>query len=223
MTTIDDFYANLKDLPKPYHDDGKGRVIYHGDCRSILPLIPEGFVDLVLTDPPYGIGFKYESHDDSPQLWRELMDNVVPIIRELSPLVVMPSCAIKMLPWWYSNHQPDWLIAWYKGSPGHASHVGFNDWEPHLVWGKPKRPMHDYFQTKCGFELKGHPCPKPVEWAKWLAMRCCSDNETILDPFMGSGTTLRAAKDLGRYAIGIEIEEKYCEIAAGRLAQDVLF
>ena len=71
-------------------------------------------------------------------------------------------------------------------------------------------------------EIEGHPCPFPVS----LAVRCIAattaSGETVLDPFMGSGTTLRAAKDLGRKAIGIEIEERYCEIAAKRLSQEVL-
>ena len=64
-----------------------------------------------------------------------------------------------------------------------------------------------------------HPCQKPVALMRWCLSFC---DGTILDPFMGSGTTLRAAKDLGRQAIGIEIEEKYCEIAANRLRQKVL-
>ena len=70
-------------------------------------------------------------------------------------------------------------------------------------------------------EKNGHPCPKPIN--AWKSIMCNSSLEghTILDPFMGSGTTLRAAKDLGRKAIGIEIDEKYCEIAAKRMAQEV--
>jgi site-specific DNA-methyltransferase (adenine-specific) len=67
----------------------------------------------------------------------------------------------------------------------------------------------------------GHPCPKPeIEW-RWLVNKVCMPGETVIDPFMGSGTTLRCAKDLGLKAIGIEIEERYCEIAAKRLEQEV--
>ena len=66
-----------------------------------------------------------------------------------------------------------------------------------------------------------HPSEKPIALMRWC-IELYPDAQTILDPFMGSGTTLRAAKDLGRKAIGIEIEEKYCEIAANRLRQEVL-
>ncbi|KKL63016.1 hypothetical protein LCGC14_2179420, partial [marine sediment metagenome] len=68
----------------------------------------------------------------------------------------------------------------------------------------------------------GHPCPKPLRWMRWCIELGSNPDQTILDPFMGSGTTLRAAKDLSRFAIGIEIEEKYCEIAKRRMAQGVL-
>ncbi len=69
----------------------------------------------------------------------------------------------------------------------------------------------------------GHPCPKPMPWLTWLVGLTSRPGETVIDPFMGSGTTLRAAKDLGRKAIGIEIEERYCEIAVKRLSQETLF
>ena len=68
-----------------------------------------------------------------------------------------------------------------------------------------------------------HPCPKPIEpWRLIMSRLSVAPTDTVLDPFMGSGTTLRAAKDLGRKAIGIEIEERYCAIAAERLRQGVL-
>jgi site-specific DNA-methyltransferase (adenine-specific) len=81
--------------------------------------------------------------------------------------------------------------------------------------------MHDHFYAQPA-PADGHPCPKPIRWASWMMQRASLERDLVLDPFMGSGTTLRAAKDLGRYAIGIEIEERYCEIAAKRMAQGVL-
>ena len=69
---------------------------------------------------------------------------------------------------------------------------------------------------------EGHPGPRSLKAARWLLSWWSDEGETILDPFMGSGTTLRAAKDLGRKAIGIEIEERYCELAAKRMAQTVM-
>jgi site-specific DNA-methyltransferase (adenine-specific) len=194
-------------------------TIYHADCREILPM----GVQAVITDPPYGLRFEYGGkYDDSRSAWFQLMNESIHLIRQSAAFVILPCGGIDRLRWWFINHDPEWIIAWYKGSPGHRSAIGFNDWEPHLVWGDPPKAMHDYFQTRCGFEIDGHPCPKPIEWAAWLISRSTKIGQTVLDPFMGSGTTLRAAKDLGRKAIGIEIEERYCEIAARRMAQEVL-
>jgi DNA modification methylase len=68
----------------------------------------------------------------------------------------------------------------------------------------------------------GHPSQKPIALIEELVKRYSKENDVIFDPFMGSGTTLRASKELGRWCIGIEIEEKYCEIAAKRLSQSVM-
>lgn len=193
-------------------------TLHLSDCLEILPTI--GKVDAVVTDPPYGVGFQYASHDDSLGAWRRLFSGTVTWARENATIAVLPSCQIKQLPWIYANHAPDWLICWYKGSPGHAAYIGFNDWEPTLVYGKPKGlQMHDYFHcTPTPFD-NGHPCPKPDGWAKWLVDRVAKPGQTVIDPFMGSGTTGVACAKLGRRFIGIEIEEKYFQIACRRIEQ----
>lgn len=102
--------------------------------------------------------------------------------------------------------------------------LGFAKHTPAFVLshGKAWRSMPDLFSCPIITGLP-HVTPKPLSLIRYIAEHAGKPNETILDPFMGSGTTLRAAKDLGRKAIGIEIEEKYCEIAARRLQQEVLF
>jgi len=192
-------------------------TIINADCRDVLPVECAA----VVTDPPYGIGFKYNTHNDNESDWKEMMITVVPLLKLSARCVVMPSCAIRRLPWWYATLPPDWIIAWHKGSPGHNSEIGFNDWEPHMVWGRPQRPMHDYFSTRCGFEDNGHPCPKPVEWASWLVNRVCECAEKVCDPFMGSGTTGIACIRARRQFIGIEKDAKYYEIAKRRLNDEL--
>ena len=208
-------------MTQPYYEE-PGIVIYNCDCRLVLPHLPK--VDLVLTDPPYGVGFRYASHQDSLESWRRLMQCVVGWTRGGgASMLIAPSCQIQQLEWIYRTIPPDWLICWYKGSPGTAAFVGFNDWEPLLVYGKSKgTQMHDYFYVQPSPFTNGHPCPKPIDWAAWLIRRASRQDGLIIDPFMGSGTTLVAAKQLGRRAIGIEIERKYCDIAIDRLRQEVL-
>jgi DNA modification methylase len=107
-------------------------------------------------------------------------------------------------PWGFQTSQP----IYYYGP------------DPFLADSKGNRA--NGFVQRGRAESVDHPCPKPVEWMTWAIERTSRPGETILDPFAGSGTTLAAAKQLGRKAIGIEIEERYCEIAAKRLAQGVL-
>ena len=186
-----------------------------GDSTSaadVARLMAGASVDAVVTDPPYGIDFSYDKHDDDRAGWFDLMNRIIPQLRKMAPFVVMPSCGIDRLGWWYANHAPDWLMCWYKGSPGHLSKVGFNDWESHLVWGRPPKQMHDYWQTKCGFEVEGHPCPKPLEYAAWLVERAVEKSGLLFDPFLGSGTTMVAAQNLQRKCYGIEISPAYCAV-----------
>lgn len=206
---------------QPYYERN-GIVIFHADAREVLPTLPAGLVDLVLTDPPYGVEFAYASYEDGLDSWRGLFLNLVQWAKANAQMLLMPICRIDQLGWICSHHVPDWLIAWHKGSPGQRSFVGFSDWEPILVYGKTQGcQMHDHFYAQPA-NTNGHPCPKPVRWAAWLMERASKPSHLVLDPFMGSGTTLVAAQQLGRRAIGVEIEERYCEIAVKRLQQEVL-
>lgn len=172
--------------------------------------------DMVFTDPPYGIGLKYNTHNDSEEKWYDLINKIMPIAKMAAPFILMPCCRITSLPFWYEKHTPDWIMCWYKGSPGHRSHIGFNDWEPHLVWGKPKNPMHDYWQTECGFEIDGHPCPKPVAYVVWVLDRAINSGDKVLDLFLGSGTTLIGCEKTNRKCYGMEIDPHYCDVIIKR-------
>lgn len=227
---------------KPYYDDGNGIVIYHGDCREILPHLEP--VDLVLTDPPYGGGlavdFAERFKTKAGKWWKNTdrgkQQRHTPIIGDDSPFD--PSAVIEFksnakVLWganWYANRLPDSGGWWIWDKRGGDRDVSAAEWpmsEAELAWtnvGKGVRMFrHTWFGLIRDSERgqHNHPTQKPLELMKWCIEMSRTDG-TILDPFMGSGTTLRAAKDLGRKAIGIEIEEKYCEIAVKRLAQEVL-
>ena len=215
-------------LPTPYYDDGHGIVIYLGDCRDILPHLPK--VDLVLTDPPYGIGEaagKNVSRDNlavAVDYGNDSWDDK-PIPKDLLYLAMGAGDRLIIFGGNYYASAladgPGWLV-WDKQNSG-----DFADCE--LAWTnlpQAVRIKHHMWNgmLRKGGEPRYHPTAKPVAVMAWCIQQADKHgtNQTILDPFMGSGTTLRAAKDLGRKCIGIEIEEKYCEIAARRLGQEVL-
>ena len=207
---------------KPYYDKG-GITIYHGDSLEILPTI--GRVQTVLTDPPYGVGLEYGQYVDSLESAHDLYRRFIDLCEGIAGIVLTTVGCYQNELYLYANRPPKWRLCWRKGITSRPSAVGFTDWEPIFVYGdKVHRHAHDLFTVapeKMG--AFGHPCPKPIGFSNWLIDRFSDPGGIVLDPFMGSGTTLRAAKDLGRRAIGIEIEEKYCEIAVKRLAQEVLF
>jgi DNA modification methylase len=190
---------------KPYYEHA-GITIYHGDCREVLPHLK---ADAVVTDPPYGMG-KAE--------WDE---TIVPPESWMNHCGTLPLAVFVGVRGVYDYPRPEWIAAWHRpASTQRAGRLrGFNNWEPILLYNITALP-NDTITCANLHENLGHPTVKPLALMKRVVAWFPGD--TILDPFMGSGTTLRAAKDLGRKAIGIEIEERYCEIAAKRLSQEVL-
>lgn len=186
---------------QPYYSE-QGITIYHGDCRDVLSFLPP--VDCVITDPPYP-GYDYP--------W------------PVTPITALPSVPslyfwMPMLPFPLT---PSAMHVWSKAN------VNIGDAERYEliyeVGGKTGCCVFRNSAINCvmnatinGDIFFNHPTQKPIKLMKRLVNRM---DGLILDPFMGSGTTLRAAKDLGRKAIGIELEERHCETAANRLRQEV--
>lgn len=138
------------------------------------------------------------------------------------PSCISNTCAVFMgVRALFDYPRPDWILCWHRpaSTQRNGRIKGFNNWEPIAVYGNSSIP-NDTVSTPNTEHETGHESQKPIRLMTWLLNTL--RGETILDPFSGSGTTLRAAKDLGRKSIGIEIEERYCEIAAKRLAQEVL-
>lgn len=217
------------ELMKPYYERN-GITIYHGDCREILSEVPG--VDLVLTDPPYGIGYSTgrRQHDirSSTRLVNDLL--MAPLLNDTAALYVFaaPLKLDEVIPIIRAHWEVANILCWDKGNcaAGDLQTTYGQRWEA-IVYARLGRPIfanrdRDVLEFSRGNSAEYlHPTQKPLPLLRYLIGRH-PDAVTILDPFMGSGTTLRAAKDLGRKAIGIEIEERYCEIAARRLEQEVL-
>lgn len=209
-------------LPDGAYFSDDAVIIYHADARDILPVLPK--VDLVLTDPPYGVDVAYGAYQDTPDELAKLIDSALPTLRQHAP-IVLATTGVKNLWLW---PKPDWVMCWFMPNGVGVGPWGFCTWQPIVAYGKD--PYAGRGSQPDGIERlvavadrNAHPCSKPVSVMRWLVQRGTTEpSAIILDPFMGSGTTLRAAKDLGRKAIGIEIEEKYCEIAARRMAQTVM-
>ena len=204
-------------LPKPYYSEGE-IVLYNADCRDILPLL--GPVDLVLTDPPYGVG--YDTWD------KECPYDLLPVFLKKSKGAVIWFGAAPQSVWIDKfSPRPKRILIWSpKFTLSHAQQDGISyRWHPIYCWNLPKKhdgPVWDQLDdsTETGNWWK-HSCTKPLSLMKKLSAFCPEDG-TILDPFLGSGTTLLAAKSLRRKAIGVELDEAYCAIAVERLKQQVL-
>ena len=198
-------------LPTPYYDHD-GITIYHGDCAEIMPHL--GRFDLLLTDPPYpnGAGHFLAGIEKARQMIKQLpSDDALVFWGEMETPESTAYLVAKHV-WHRSNtNRPDNYEMIYQFS----------------TWKADKRasrvislPVVFPGLTGCK-EATGHPTQKPEKLMLWclsLFPKCIR----VLDPFAGSGTTGRACKDLGRQCVMIEQVEEYCEIAALRMAQEVL-
>lgn len=218
---------------KPYYERD-GITIYHGDCREVLPSIR---ADALVTDPPYGIAWGRATWSDSPSEYPELMRFLVEATAVSVPdgwcFVFQAMLNVARFHEWF----PDgWrLFAACKNFVQMRPTEVQNGWDPVVFWrngdkrsghrkdaGVVTRDFHvgnvaGVFGTKTD-----HPSPRPLDTMKHIVLLATTpESDCVVDPFMGSGTTVVAAHALGRRAIGIEIEERYCEIAARRLAQEV--
>lgn len=221
---------------KPYYEHG-GISIFHGDCCEILPSLP--VFDLVVTDPPYGINTKSDGNGKlSP--WADLCNSAYwysAWIRLCREKLSHDGATWSFLNWrsmvtfQKASCDVGWpiesMLVWDKCWIGPGGSRGLRpSYELCALWAMPNFALKDRGLPDVqrwpwsSMKPNGHPAEKPIEGMEWILKQ--SERSFVLDPFMGSGTTLRAAKDLGVRAVGIEIEERYCEIAAKRMAQEVL-
>jgi DNA modification methylase len=205
---------------KPYYQDGSV-TIYHGDCREILPTLPRA--DLLLTDPPYGIGRDGQSvstggHGGRKGYERGGWDSERPSAEMFALLLGAADRHII----WGGNYFADllpptsrWLV-WDKGQR-------INQSDGELAWTSMDGALRIFVLNRAALLRDGavHPTQKPLALMRWC-LSFAPEAVTVVDPFMGSGSSLVAAKDLGKRSIGIEQDERTCERAARRCSQEVL-
>jgi DNA modification methylase len=222
----------------PYYSHG-GIQIFLGDCREVLPTL--GRFDLLLTDPPYGTGVdtrneirgrgERKNNAKGPCRavnWRPVTGDDAPF-DPASILRVAPNAIL----WGANNYasrlpdSPCWL-AWDRKCD-RAGDSNATDAELAAVIGHRFQTVRVFRHMWIGFQRDSenaqgqlHPMQKPVALMRWC-LGFFPEAKTVVDPYMGSGPVARACKDAGLTYVGIEIEERYAEIAAKRLAQEVLF
>ena len=209
-------------MPKPYYETELGKL-YHGDCLEIMPMLEP--VDLVLTDPPYGINHK-TSHGAS---WEgtaiagdtntSIRDTALNGFENMAVFGTWKTPPIKNI---------RGCLVWNKGPAFGMGDLAFPwkpSWELIYICGKIWNGRRDEGvlsgHIQVSWESKGrkHPHQKPISLMCHLLEKAL-DASVILDPFLGSGTTAIACERLNRRWIGIEIEEKYCEISARRIEKE---
>jgi site-specific DNA-methyltransferase (adenine-specific) len=212
---------------KPYYQN-ELVTLYHGDCLQMSEWLN---ADVLVTDPPYGVAWRSSTMSNANVPKSEIINNDdTPDVRDKSlelwgerPALVFGSWKVARPP--KTRHR----LIWHKKAniPGMRSNPWFSADEEIYVLGtgfigKPEQNVivtNDRRDGAYGEVARlGHPTPKPVGLMERLIAKC--PDGVIADPFAGSGATLIAARNLGRKVIGVEMEEKYCELIANRLSQE---
>lgn len=222
---------------KPYYEQS-GVTIYHGDCRDIVPELR----GLMVTDPPYNVGYHYDEHRDAlseRDYWTLLGDVLrMPLVFIHYPEALFPLAKHfrrvpdEVVAWVYHANTPkQWRsIGWFGVAPdlsldGQAYRNPEDKRVRELIEAGRQARLYDWWQVEqvknISDEKTAHPCQIPLS-LMMRVLRVTPFDGPVVDPFAGSGTTLLAAKELGRRAIGVELSERYCEIAARRLQQEAL-
>lgn len=214
---------------QPYYEHN-GITIFHGDARDVLSFIQ---ADVCLTDPPYGIdggsgsmsqkrgkgNYQAAFIDDRAYIQNVVIPIIQQLIERIPAVVVTPgNTNFDVYPRCNS------FGVFFQPAAVGLQTFGNLDAQPILYYGK--NGLGRNMGIPCSYQLteapprSGHPCAKPYKAWRKLLSNIAKPGMTILDPFMGSGTTLRAAKELGMKAVGIELEERFCEEAARSLSQE---
>jgi site-specific DNA-methyltransferase (adenine-specific) len=217
---------------EPYYDMDNIKL-FHGDSRDVLPQLQDESVDLIVTDPPYGMNRVDNDGKDYLEVVAPILREAWRILKQGGSMFVFTSTGevveianalgqrLKRMFWLYKPADMTYPLAgWLLKS---EAILWFVKGE-RAILAERKPFKHDcYILNRVGREgVEGHPTVKPLVIVKDFVSRCPIGG-TVLDPFAGSGTTLLAAKRLGRRAIGIEMSEAYCKIAVQRLSQKELF
>jgi len=202
-----------------------GIEIYNADCLDVMREMEDGSVDAVITAPPYGNGTEYGVYIDTKDNLRQLVSAFMPQATRIGKSVFVTSGVANM--WLYP--EPTWTLSWVNPAGVGSSSWGFTCWQPILAYGrdpylqdgKGRRP-DTLFQMKTDKDKNDHPCAKPDNVMRWIIERTTREDDLILDPFMGSGTTGVACVKEGRKFIGIEIDESYYAIAKRRIQETLM-
>ena len=231
-------------LPEPYYRSPDGRhTIYHADCRDVLTGLLPGSVDAVVTDPPYGIDFSEATWDEPEAEHPEFIRGLVADLQgPVENGYVFLFQSVRYLSRFHEWFPEGWrILASCRGFSRMCRNDLWYAWDPVVFYhrGDKNRMMdgfgkdllpRDFFVSNVSEprETKNvHPCQKPVGLLRYLVQVSSPFGGLVLDPFLGSGTTSVACVQTGRRSIGIEQNERYCQIAVARmertLAQPVLF